>query len=369
MEKLVKIDSTFWKDKKVFVTGHTGFKGSWLTFWLERLNAKVYGYSLESEQNPSLFNLISKSILKEESSCFHKKSFYNIENFNDFKEQIINFSPDVIFHLAAQPLVRESYKDPLKTWKTNLLGTLNLLESVRSLRKKCIVILVTTDKVYKNIINNNIHNENSPLGGHDPYSSSKAACEIAIESYRLSFIGNENNLQNNLLKIASARSGNVIGGGDWSKDRLIPDIVRAVQRSQKVIIRNPKSVRPWQHVLEPLNGYLQLAEHLYKNDNLKCEALNFGPNIKDKKSVIEITKQFSKIWSCEWELKQDLNPLYETSILQLDSKKASNLLGWNPVWNSDKAIERTVNWYKNFYAGKEIIECCLDDLNEFLKDI
>jgi len=272
---------SFWSGKKVLITGHTGFKGSWLMLWLLEQGAEVYGYSLEPKKDLNLFN----NLLKELSFNNFNHFIGDICELKDFKSYIFQTKPDIIFHLAAQSLVRKSYEEPINTWQTNLIGSLNLLQCLRELDSNCSVVLVTTDKVYKN--NEWIfgYRENDQLGGFDPYSASKAALEIAVSSWRNSFCKSHSDNNSN-IKIATARAGNVIGGGDWAEDRIIPDIMRSLSNNKILEIRNPLSTRPWQHVLEPLWGYMELARKLYMNEKGFCEAFNFGPLIESNKKVI-----------------------------------------------------------------------------------
>lgn len=266
------MNKIFWKNKKVFITGHTGFKGSWLTMMLSSMGAKVKGYSLPLDKENYLFGLIKEKVSHE---IIHKEG--DILNKSSLNNEVQKFEPDIVFHMAAQALVRKSYLEPVLTWETNLLGSLNLFNSLKEIKKECTVIVVTTDKVYKNKEWEFGYRENDQLGGHDPYSASKAALEIAVESWRKSFCG-RGPMKNRNINIASVRAGNVIGGGDMAQDRIIPDAIRALRNSKPIKIRNPLSTRPWQHVLDPLSGYLILAEHLYKDPNNFSEAYNFGPS-------------------------------------------------------------------------------------------
>ena len=275
------------KNKKVFLTGHTGFKGTWMTIWLEILGAKVRGYALKPE-TPSLFNEVKKH-LKIDSVIS------DIRDKKKLEEEILAFQPDYIFHLAAQPLVRESYKIPVETFEVNVLGTANVLDAVRNLKKECVVVIVTTDKVYENIEKDYAYKEADKLGGYDPYSASKAAAEIVTESYRQSFF-NPIEFSKHKKSIATARAGNVIGGGDYASDRIVPDIFRSLSKGQIINVRNPKAIRPWQHVLEPLSGYLSLAASMKNEPQEFASAYNFGPKIKDVRTVEELVKQAIKTW-------------------------------------------------------------------------
>lgn len=357
----LKMNKKFWNNKKILITGHTGFKGSWLSFWMKKLGATVCGISLNPYEN-SLFNQLSLS---------KKIDFHNILDINEFKdlEKVIKvFNPDIVFHLAAQSFVRESYREPIKTWETNVLGSINLLESLKKIDKKCAVIIVTTDKVYKNNEWDYGYRENDELGGHDPYSASKAALEIALNSWRKSYCGSKI-YQNPYLGIGSARAGNVIGGGDWAGERIIPDTIRALKSGNTVKIRNPNSTRPWQHVLEPISGYLNLAELIYskKDSDLYCDSFNFGPNIDSNKTVKGLLEEVFKYWEGGWYQDPNFDDFHESKILHLQIDKAHNILGWEPKWNFCKTVEKTINWYKNtHYNLKTPEESCLDDIDEFM---
>lgn len=348
----------FWKGKKVLVTGHTGFKGSWLSVWLEHLGAKVFGYSLAPNTKPALFDSLNLST----SMTSMIGDVRDLEGFTRFFEQT---KPDVVFHLAAQPLVRQSYKDPLETYSTNVMGTANVLEAVRVSRRPCVVLVATTDKVYENKeLSNKAYVENEPLGGYDPYSSSKAAAEMVVAAYRLSFF-NPDKISEHAVALASARAGNVIGGGDWSDDRLVPDMVRAFSKGEAVRLRNPTSTRPWQHVLEPLSGYLRLTEDIAaardrasSKDLVDKGAFNFGPYESDCWPVGRIVENFSKHWNGA-RVEIDEGPhAHEAGFLQLDSTKAKKVLGWKPTWGLETALEKTATWYqavtKNSSSAREL---------------
>ena len=353
----------FWKDKKVFITGHTGFKGTWLTLLLQKLGTnKICGYSLAPEPLPNLYRDIfgnsTQSIIDLRGDILHKK---------ELKKKIQEFQPEIVFHLAAQPLVRESYNNPSLTWETNLIGTLNLLESLKDLDDKCSVVIITTDKVYKNKEWFYGYRENDSLGGYDPYSASKACTEIMVNSWRNSFCGKGNFKKEN-IKIATARAGNVIGGGDWAKDRIIPDFVRAVISNKAIKIRNPNSRRPWQHVLEPLSGYLMLAKTIHedsKNSDYES-AYNFGPNISSNKTVLELVKEINKIWKCDYINNENPNDFHETKYLSLAIEKAYSELNWSPIWNFEETIEKTINWYRSVSEGRDPYKSCLSDIESYL---
>ena len=342
-------DKEFWKNKKVLVTGHSGFKGSWLVIWLKQLGASVSGISLEPEDNPNLYS--SANI---QNLCNSK--FINICDFNKLEKEVQVIEPDIIIHMAAQSLVRKSYKNPLETFETNIMGTANLLEAIRSCDSVKTAVIVTTDKVYKNNEDGRSYNEDDALGGHDPYSSSKAGTEIITESYRKSFFKSKK------ISISTARAGNVIGGGDWSEDRLIPDAIRAWQGDYSLSIRSPESIRPWQHVLEPLSGYLLLAEDTFDDSKL-CTSYNFGPQEKDITSVREVIDivgvnlDMKKI-----EYTADSKDLHEASLLFLDINKSESLLGFKPKWGIQESVNRTIHWYQNFYEGRSALSLCEDDI-------
>ena len=330
-------------NKKVIVTGHTGFKGSWLSIWLYLLGAKVYGISDRVLTDPSHFDLINNEFVEDIR--------IDIRSQNDVVEVINDIKPDFIFHLAAQSLVNKSYDFPKLTWETNVIGTINILESLRKLEKKCISIFITSDKCYENVEWVWGYKETDRLGGKDPYSSSKAATELAIYSYTNSFFAVNSN-----VSIASARAGNVIGGGDWSLNRLIPDCVRAWSNNEKVFLRNPYSTRPWQHVLEPLGGYLLLGYKLANDYALHGQSFNFGPHLDKNYSVIDVVNQFSKTWDiAKYEIEKDIDKeKYESNLLKLNCDKALFYLNWKSSLNFEDTISLTANWYRNFYEKIEL---------------
>ena len=323
------------KNKKIIVTGHTGFKGSWLFAWLNKLDAKIIGISKNIPTQPSHYNTLN----------FKKNSFWlDIRDKKKLKKKILSFQPDFIFHLAAQSLVFESIKNPIDTWNTNLIGTLNILESLRGYRKKCSVVLVTSDKCYENLEINRGYKENDKLGGSDPYSASKASTEIMIKSYVKTFFKNQTK-----VRIATARAGNVIGGGDWSNSRIIPDCVKSWTKNKTIIIRSPKSTRPWQHVLEAIRGYLFLASNLYCNKKIHGEAFNFGPNHKKNYSVIDVIRIFKKKWkNASWVIKND-KEFFESDLLKLNCMKAKQKLKYSSVLSFYQTVSFTADWYKEFY--------------------
>ena len=321
------------------------------------MKANVLGYSLEPEDN-SLFSMI------KESNFACKNVFNDILNKEKLNKIINEFKPEIIFHLAAQPLVIDSYKNPQKTWETNLLGTLNLLEANRNVNHKCIIIVITTDKVYKIKDFQNPFKEEDPLGGNDPYSASKASAELLVNSWRTSFCGKNPN-QNPNLYIATARSGNVIGGGDWGENRIVPDCIKHLLRQEKILIRNPNSVRPWQHVLDCLGGYLILSEKLFINKKYS-QAFNFGPKKENLKNVEDLVNEILKNWEGSWDYHKIKDSYPETKILSLDIKKSTEYLEWMPIWSFSYTVKKTINWYKKILLKKEnSLKVCLEDINDY----
>jgi len=347
----------FWNKKKVFITGHTGFKGTWLCIILRYLNSTIYGYSLKPEKN-SLFN---KSKINKE--IFSNK-YSDVNNIEKLRKIIKQSKAEIVFHLAAQPLVLESYKTPLKTFNTNIIGTLNILECIREVKSVKSVVIITTDKVYKINKKNINYKELDQLGGSDPYSASKVAAEVVVESYIKSFFKNTL-LQN---RISTARSGNVIGGGDNSKNRLVPDIIRAINNKKKITIRNPKHVRPWQHVLDPLLGYLMLAKNQYKNKiNNNSSSWNFGPSKKNFKKVIDIIKYVKKLQYLNYKLLKN-NKIKETMILKLNSTKAKKELNWISKWDLNMSIKKTIEWNILFKKGVSARDICEKQFLMYIKN-
>jgi len=350
-----KVDTSFWKGKKVYLTGHTGFKGSWLSLWLQNMGALVKGYSLEANTKTALFTIAN--VAEEMES-----EIGDIRDLEQLTKSMVSFKPDILIHMAAQPLVRLSYKEPVATYTTNVIGTVNVLEAARKCTNLKAIVSVTTDKCYENKERERGYRENEPMGGHDPYSSSKGCAELVTSAYRRSFFSSENT-----ASLASARAGNVIGGGDWAEDRLIPDILRAFEKSEPVIIRNPLSTRPWQHVLEPLSGYLVLAQELFLNGDKFAEGWNFGPKDEDCKPVSWILDQMVTSWgnNASWSLDKNNNP-HEAGFLKLDCSKASNGLKWNPKWNLKESLKMIVNWHLNYLKGVNMNKECLKEINKYL---
>lgn len=339
---------------KVLVTGHTGFKGAWLTVWLKELGASVIGYSLDSPTTPNLF-----------SSCLLQKEIHHVygdvRDFEHLAKTIQQEKPTLIFHLAAQSLVLDSYKNPLTTFQTNTQGTVNILEAALKCSSVKAMVMVTTDKVYENIEQLWGYREIDRLGGDDPYSASKAMAEIAIESYRKSFVN-----PTRKLGIASARAGNVIGGGDFSENRMIPDAMRALMSNEPILVRNPKSIRPWMHVLEPLSGYLLLGYHLLNHPEKFSQAWNFAPQENRGISCRELIEKTIEFWGGgDWISEPNLNSPHEMKLLRLNGEKAANLLEWTPCYNWEKALEMTVNWYKQFYENRDMYKVCVNQIHSY----
>ncbi len=349
----MEINPKFWKGRSVFITGHTGFKGGWLALWLTEMGAKVYGYSLEAPTSPSFFDAVN---LKNKIQNSAKG---DIRNLSSLRNSIQEAKPSVIFHMAAQPLVRKSYQDPVETFMTNLIGTINVYESVRKTNAVEAIVNITTDKCYENQEQDRPYYEDDRLGGYDPYSSSKACSEIASSAYRNSFLSEIG------VKLASVRAGNVIGGGDWASDRLIPDFFRSIENKEILCVRSPNAIRPWQHVLDPLLGYIILAEKLVtKGDNF-AEPWNFGPDQSGAKTVSWVLDRFSKKFSsAEWQVENTKQP-HESNILKLDISKAKTKLGWKPRWSIETAIDNTIIWYQAFKENANMYEFSTNQIKHF----
>jgi len=348
---------SFWKNRNVFLTGHTGFKGGWTSLWLSSLGANVFGYSLAPSTNPNFFSLTR---LKEQLS---QSTFANILDMKKLSKAMKASNPSLIIHMAAQPIVRESYKKPIETIMNNVIGTANVFEASRQIKTVKAIINITTDKCYEIQKGSKAYTENDQLGGHDPYSSSKACSELITSSYRKSFFSNTN------VHLASVRAGNIIGGGDWAKDRLIPDFFRALNKKKSLIVRSPNSIRPWQHVLEPIFGYLLLAEKLIKSGKKYAEAWNFGPKERDNKEVFQIVKYLSKnIKGSSFEIINSIQP-YETKILKLNSNKARTKLKWSNHWDINTTLDKTIEWYKAWQNNQDMKSFSISQIKSYEKQI
>jgi CDP-glucose 4,6-dehydratase len=347
MENLVMGEqlSNYYKNKRVFVTGHTGFKGSWLTATLHSLGAHVKGYALAPDYENGLYELLQPHKIGESVIA-------DIREKQNLFAEITSYQPDYVFHLAAQPLVRRSYEIPAETFDVNVTGTANVLEAVHQLPGKCTVVVITTDKVYENKEKDILYREEDVLGGYDPYSASKACAELVVSSFRNSFF-NTGQYNRHHKALASVRAGNVIGGGDFSRDRIVPDIVRSLQQQQTIAVRNPHAVRPWQHVLEPVGGYLLLGGLLNETPAAYSKAYNFGPLPGDHLTVRELVEKAISAWgSGQWQDMSDPHQVHEAGLLKLDITRSRTELGWQPVWDATRAIQQTIDWYKQ-PAGKQ----------------
>lgn len=359
MENLVKMDEKFWKGRSVLLTGHTGFKGGWLALWLHQLGAKVHGYALNPPTSPCLFDTAGIS------STLASDTRADLAELGKLRAAILSAQPEIILHLAAQPLVRESYKDPLGTFETNVLGTAHLLEAARASESIKAIVCITTDKVYENREWVHPYRESDHLGGYDPYSASKAACEIIVSSYRSSFF---NQTTGHSAMVATARAGNVIGGGDWAPDRLIPDCLRLFSEGNTVHLRSPNAVRPWQHVLEPLAGYLKLAYLLCQQDGKNyANAWNFGPDPSGDATVGDVASKIALLWGDAGSVSQDTSGCHphEASLLSLDSSRARQLLNWHPRWSLEESLMKTVDWHKAWLSGSDMGAFCLEQIQAY----
>jgi CDP-glucose 4,6-dehydratase len=356
----VVVDKSFWKNKKVLITGHTGFKGSWLSLWLQDMGALVTGVALDPPTEPSLYQ--QAGVAKEMDSLRA-----DIRDLDKIKNIFNEVRPEIVFHLAAQPLVRYSYSEPVETYQTNVMGTLNILEAIRGVDSVRAAVMITTDKCYENREWEWGYRENEPMGGHDPYSSSKGCAELLIASYRNSYFSSST-YDEHKTAIASVRAGNVIGGGDWAEDRLIPDIIRAVKSNTVVHIRNPNAIRPWQHVLEPLDGYIELAEKLFVSGDEYAEAWNFGPKEEDAKSVQWIVEKMTEQWSEEagWVVDTGEHP-HEANYLKLDCSKSYTRLDWSPKWPLRLALEKIIEWHKEENNDANMKLATLSQIESYMK--
>ena len=351
------VDPVFWKGKKVFLTGHTGFKGGWLSLWLASIGAKVTGYALSPNTAPNLFTVLAIESLIE------KSQIADIRDLVSLKKAMSEAKPDVVIHMAAQPLVRYSYANPVETYATNVMGTVHVLEAVRAIDTVRATVVVTTDKCYENHERAEGYREDEAMGGYDPYSNSKGCAELVTSAYRQSYFSSPNSTN----KVASARAGNVIGGGDWSEDRLIPDAIKAFEANLPLMIRNPLATRPWQHVLEPLSGYLILAQALYEQGSAFAAGWNFGPSDVDNRCVQEVVELIISAWgdAARWEKEGSEQP-HEANLLKLDCSKARTQLGWIPKWNLEDATQKIVQWQKAYQAKDNMQEVSLAQINHFM---
>lgn len=353
------IDASFWKGRRVFITGHTGFKGSWLSLWLQSMGARLTGYALEPATQPALFNVAD--VANGMTSIIG-----DIRDTESIRRALSDADPEVLIHMAAQPLVRQSYVDPVETYSVNVMGLVSVLEAIRSHKGALrAVVNVTTDKCYQNREWVWGYRENEALGGFDPYSSSKACAELVTSAYRSSYL-NPVHYTAHGIGLATARAGNVIGGGDWAADRLIPDMMRAIEKGIPVKIRSPHAIRPWQHVLEPLSGYLLLSQHLFEDGKRFAQAWNFGPVESDARPVQWIAERLSVLWGegASWQLDTDQHP-HEASYLKLDCSKAAAELNWRPKWTLDTALDRIVAWHKGHSQGLNMRQATLDQIREY----
>lgn len=352
------IERSFWYQRNVFVTGHTGFKGSWLVAWLRMLGANVTGFSNGIPTNPSMHQLLASYLTPQK--YFER----DIRDFTGLKSAIENVQPEIIIHLAAQPLVLASYADPLETFSTNILGTANLLEAARSCQSVRCILNVTSDKSYANEGRQRIFVETDPMGGSDPYSASKGCSELVTTAFRNSYYKKMN------IGLSSARAGNVIGGGDWAKDRLVPDLISSWAKGRSPIIRSPTAIRPWQHVLEPLSGYLELSERLYHSPSEYSEPFNFGPQENDDLNAREIAEKLAKCWGrgCGFEvatIENQATAMKESMFLQLSAEKAMNKLSWSPKLSTSNALKLTAHWYKAFYEGEDASKLTQEQIEQY----
>ena len=354
----MELSKKFWSKKKVFITGHTGFKGGWTSLLLQSLSSDVTGFSLKPKTSPNLYE--SANVSQEMNSVFG-----DILDFNNLRRNLLDADPEIIIHMAAQPLVRDSYIDPVETFKTNVIGTANILEISREIKSLKAVLVITSDKCYENTEKDVSYLESDRLGGHDPYSSSKACAELVTSSFRDSFFTEK------AIKISSARAGNVIGGGDWSKDRLIPDILKAIQNNDDITLRYPNAVRPWQHVLEPIYGYLKLIEYLCSSDGSNyASAWNFGPHERNIKTVEWITKKLVSIYNSKSLIKHETEKKpHEANILKLDASKAMEMLNWHPILDVHEALEMISDWHNAFLKGVDMKSYTMSQINLFERKI
>ena len=353
----MELELSFFRNKKVFLTGNTGFKGSWITLILNELGASVFGYSLKAETNPNMFEILSL-----ESTI--DQTFDDIRNYDALADSLKNCDPDIIIHFAAQPLVRESYDNPRYTYETNVMGTVNLLDIAKELNSLKSVLVITSDKCYKNNEIDYAYMENDALGGHDPYSNSKSCADLIASSYYDSFFSQRG------VGLGIARAGNIIGGGDWSKDRIIPDAVRAFSSENVLEIRSPDAVRPWQYILDPLFGYLSLIKNLSLDQNLFSGPWNFGPAMNSNESVRYICNKIVNKWGnkSKWVVKKSQKKMHEANLLMLNSEKAIEKIKWSPKYDTSKAIKKTIDWYKKYYKEMDMLEFTKKEIKHYYEN-
>ena len=357
---MIDIYNGFFKGKKVLVTGHTGFKGSWLCIWLYELGAEVIGVGLDPYSNRDNY------VLSGIGNRIKMDIRADIRDNNELRRVFSEFQPEIVFHLAAQPLVRMSYEIPVETYQVNVMGTINILEAIRATKSVKVGVMITTDKCYDNCEQRKGYVETDPFGGYDPYSSSKGACEVAIQSWRRSFFNPKDFGIKHNVSLASVRAGNVIGGGDWAKDRIVPDCIRALETTKVINIRSPKAIRPWEHVLEPLSGYMLLAQKMWESPTEYCEGWNFGPEQSNVMTVWEVASAIVDVFGFgTLNDVSDSNALHEASLLMLNINKAKTRLGWKPRLSAKQTIGLTADWYKR-YATENVYELCVEEINKFI---
>lgn len=357
---MIDLFHRFYEGKRVLVTGHTGFKGSWLSIWLHELGAEVIGIGLEPQTERDNF------VLSGIGNKIKADIRADIRHGEKMKELFSLYQPEIVFHLAAQPLVRLSYEIPVETYEVNVMGTINIMEAIRATKSVKVGVMITTDKCYDNNERQDGYVETDPFGGYDPYSSSKGACEVAIQSWRRSFFNPQDYGKKHTVSLASVRAGNVIGGGDWSADRIIPDCIRALEAGKPIDIRSPRSVRPWEHVLEPLSGYLLLAKKMHNAPTRYCEGWNFGPGAESISTVWEVASALIRCYG-HGELRDisSRDSLHEAKMLMLNIEKAQSLLGWQPRMDFRKTIGLVVDWYKR-YRTEDVYQLCLEEIKRFI---
>lgn len=350
---MANVNPKFWQGKRVFLTGHTGFKGSWISLWLQSMGAQIRGLSLEPPTGPALFKVAHVG-----DGMDHQIA--DIRDYERTSSLMAAFKPEIVIHMAAQPLVRLSYQQPIETYATNVMGTVHVLEAARHANSVRAIVNITTDKCYENKEWAWGYREDEPMGGYDPYSNSKGCAELVSSAYRKSFLKTEG------IAVATARAGNVIGGGDWALDRLVPDVLRALEKQQQALIRNPHAIRPWQHVLEPLSGYLMLAESLYNHGQNDAEGWNFGPNDEDAQPVQWIVDRMCQLWGNDatWALQPGHHP-HEANFLKLDISKARQRLNWSPRWPLATALTHITHWHQAWLAGLDMQDVCLKQINQY----